>query len=132
MRVHVGRDPGEIEPHPRAAGLLTASGGVAQKSSARVPSMILETALIDIKPGLEAEFETAINQAKELVLSRAAGFEVFQLRRGIERPGTYLLTIGWRALEDHTIGFRESELFTQWRALIGPYFAQAPHVEHWI
>jgi heme-degrading monooxygenase HmoA len=92
--------------------------------------MIMETAFIEIKPGLEGDFENAIMEAKK-VLGQAPGFEVFHLHRGIERPGTYLLAIGWRSLEDHTVGFRESELFPKWRAIIGPFFAEAPQIEHW-
>jgi len=96
----------------------------------KVLVMIMETAFIAITPGLEADFEAAIEEAKK-VLAEAAGFEVIHLHRGIERPNTYLLAIGWRSLEDHTVGFRESELFPKWRAIIGPFFAEAPHVEHW-
>jgi heme-degrading monooxygenase HmoA len=92
--------------------------------------MIMETAFIEIKPGLEGDFENAIMEAKK-VLRQAPGFEVFHLHRGIERHTTYLLAIGWRSLEDHTVGFRESELFPKWRAIIGPFFAEAPQIEHW-
>jgi hypothetical protein len=42
-----------------------------------------------------------------------------------------MLALGWDTLEDHTVGFRESDLFVQWRALIGPFFANPPQVEHW-
>jgi heme-degrading monooxygenase HmoA len=92
--------------------------------------MIMETAFIAITPGHEAEFESAIKEAKK-VIAQAPGFEAFHLHRGIERANTYLLAIGWRTLEDHTVGFRESELFPKWRAIIGPFFDGAPHVEHW-
>jgi heme-degrading monooxygenase HmoA len=92
--------------------------------------MIMETAFIAITPGLEAEFEAAIEDAKK-VIAQAPGFEAFHFHRGIERSNTYLLAIGWRSLEDHTVGFRESELFPKWRAIIGPFFAEPPHVEHW-
>ncbi|HUW77767.1 MAG TPA: antibiotic biosynthesis monooxygenase [Candidatus Nanopelagicaceae bacterium] len=92
--------------------------------------MIMETAFIAVTPGLEADFEVALEEAKK-VISQAPGFEVLHLHRGIERSHTYLLAIGWRTLEDHTEGFRESELFPKWRAIIGPFFAEAPHVEHW-
>ncbi len=90
----------------------------------------METAFIKVRPGQEAEFESALAQAKQ-VLAKAPGFEVIHVHRGIERPDTYLLAIGWARLEDHTVGFRESELFTEWRAIIGPFFADAPHIEHW-
>ena len=51
--------------------------------------------------------------------------------RGIERPSAFLLVIAWETLEDHTVGFRGGELFVEWRALIGPFFAEPPEVEHW-
>lgn len=92
--------------------------------------MIMETATIEVLDGKETEFEAALEAAK-LVLAQASGFNVLQVHRGIERPNVYLLAIGWDTLEDHTIGFRESELFVQWRELIGPFFANPPFVEHW-
>lgn len=92
--------------------------------------MIMETATIDVVPGREDEFLAALEQAKA-VLAQADGWQVIHVHRGIERPSTFMLAIGWATLEDHTEGFRGGELFPQWRALIGPYFAEAPHVEHW-
>ncbi len=90
----------------------------------------METAFIDVTPGSEAEFEAALETAKGIV-AQAHGFQVIHVHRGIERPHTYMLAIGWDTLEDHVQGFRESELFSQWRAAIGPFFANPPHVEHW-
>lgn len=92
--------------------------------------MIVERALMSVTPGTEADFEVAMRQARELI-ARSAGFRSIRVARGIERPSTFLLIIEWDTLEDHTVGFRESELFTQWRALIGPYFAEPPAVEHY-
>ena len=92
--------------------------------------MIMETATISVVPGREEEFLAALEQAK-LVLAQSPGWRQIQVHRGIERPSTFLLAIGWDTLEDHTVGFRGGELFTQWRALIGPFFAEPPAVEHW-
>ncbi len=92
--------------------------------------MILERALLVIRPGSEQEFEEAMERARE-VLAQATGFQSFRLQRGIEQPSTYLLLIEWERLEDHMQGFRESELFVRWRELIGPYFADAPEVQHY-
>ena len=50
---------------------------------------------------------------------------------GIEQPNTYTFHINWESLEDHTVGFRESDLFVQWRSIIGGFFAKPPIVEHW-
>ena len=90
----------------------------------------METAFMDIIPGQESEFEAAMDQAKSVV-AQAAGFNVIHIHRGIERPSTYMVAIGWDSVADHMDGFRTSELFTQWRALIGPFFASPPQVEHW-
>ena len=92
--------------------------------------MIMETAYMTVKEGQEDAFLAALEQAK-LVVARAKGFNVLHVHRGIERPSTFLLAIGWDTLEDHTVGFREGPLFPEWRSHIGPFFAEAPHVEHW-
>lgn len=92
--------------------------------------MILEHAIMSITPGREADFVAALEQAKQ-VLARAAGFQGIWVQRGIERPSCFLLSISWDRLEDHTEGFRGGELFVQWRAILGPFFAEAPQVEHW-
>lgn len=91
--------------------------------------MIIEHALITIQPGRQAEFEEQFPNAKA-VISQANGFVDLRLHRGIETPNTYLLLIRWQTLEDHTIGFRESALFGEWRAIIGPFFAGPPVVDH--
>ena len=93
-------------------------------------TMIMETAFIDVTPGRESEFELALETARGIV-SQAHGFQVMHVHRGIERASTFMLAIGWDTLEDHMQGFRESQLFAQWRGVIGPFFANPPHVEHW-
>ncbi len=93
--------------------------------------MVLEVAQVPVLPGHEADFEAALQQAASTVLPQAAGFVEFAAHGWcVERPSVYLFTIRWQTLEDHTEGFRGSELFTQWRALIGPHFDGAPAVEH--
>ena len=92
--------------------------------------MILETAYISIQPGRVDEFLTVLPTALKVVAA-ADGFLGGQFQRGVERPDTVLLTLRWRTLEDHTVGFRESDRFTEWRALISPFFAAPPVVEHW-
>lgn len=92
--------------------------------------MILEIADIQIPPGQNAAFEEAIQRGLSTVASRAQGFRGAKVNRGIEKPERYILQIFWDTLEDHTVGFRQSEAFTQWRAIVGPFFMQAPVVEH--
>jgi heme-degrading monooxygenase HmoA len=92
--------------------------------------MIMETAFITVQPGQQDAFLGALEAAK-LVLARADGFRVIHVHRGIERPTTFMLAIGWDTLEHHTEAFRGGPLFPEWRGLIGPFFAEAPQVEHW-
>ena len=92
--------------------------------------MIVERASFRIQPGSEPAFEAAVEQAKQ-VIAQASGFRSLKLMRGIEDPSTFLLLNEWDSVEDHLQGFRESELFTRWRELIGPYFAAAPEVDHY-
>jgi heme-degrading monooxygenase HmoA len=94
-------------------------------------NMILELATIDIKKGQNAEFELNLSQAKA-VISQAKGFQSIEIKHCIEVENRYVLFIYWDTLEDHTEGFRNSELFTQWRALIGPFFENPPLVQHYI
>jgi heme-degrading monooxygenase HmoA len=64
------------------------------------------------------------------VLAAADGCRSITLCRGIESPSRYLLLVEWASVDDHLVGFRESERFTQWRALIGSYFDGPPSVDH--
>jgi heme-degrading monooxygenase HmoA len=92
--------------------------------------MILELADIRIRPGQQAAFDEAIERGLSTVLSRAKGARGFKVNKGIESPERYVLQVFWDTLEDHTVGFRESPLFAEWRAIVGPFFAQPPVVEH--
>ena len=92
--------------------------------------MILEIADIRILPGKQAEFDAAIQHGIATVASRAAGFRGFKVNRGVESPERYILMIYWQTLENHTVDFRQGPLFPQWRAIVGPFFAKPPVVEH--
>jgi heme-degrading monooxygenase HmoA len=92
--------------------------------------MILEVADIRIAPGQQAAFDEALRRGLTTVVSRASGFRGWKVNHSIESPERYLLMIFWDTLEDHTVGFRQGPLFAQWRAIVGPFFAQPPQVEH--
>jgi heme-degrading monooxygenase HmoA len=92
--------------------------------------MILEVADITIPKGRNAEFDDAIVRGITTVISQAEGFRGWKVNRGIESTERYLLMIFWDTLEDHTVRFRGGPLFPQWRAIVGPFFAQPPVVEH--
>jgi heme-degrading monooxygenase HmoA len=92
--------------------------------------MILEVADIRIQPGRQAEFDAAILRGVEQVIAKAKGFLGWQVQKGIESPERYLLMIRWTTLENHTVDFRESPAFLEWRGIVGPFFAAPPVVEH--
>ena len=92
--------------------------------------MILEHADITIPAGRNAEFEEAIQRGIATVISTAKGFVDARVHKGIESPERYILTIHWETLENHTVDFRGGPLFPAWRAIVGPFFAKPPVVEH--
>jgi heme-degrading monooxygenase HmoA len=91
--------------------------------------MILEHALLDVKPGQEAAFEAAIAAARPLIAA-TPGFRSIAVRRCLETPNRYLLLVEWERLEDHTVGFRQSPRYAEWKALLHHFYAPFPIVEH--
>jgi len=92
--------------------------------------MILEVADIRIAPGQQTAFDEAIVRGVDTVIAKAKGFRGYKVNKGIESPERYILMIFWDTLENHTVDFRQSEAFQQWRAIVGPFFAVPPAVEH--
>lgn len=92
--------------------------------------MIVERAEFSIEPGREEEFEAVYEREARQVIAQAGGFISVSLARGIERPSAYLLLVEWERVEDHTEGFRPSELYERWRSLLHPFFAEPAAVEH--
>ncbi|WP_457949800.1 antibiotic biosynthesis monooxygenase family protein [Pseudarthrobacter sp. alpha12b] len=92
--------------------------------------MILELADIRIPAGKQEDFERAIQLGLDSTLSKSAGFHSYEVRRCIETPERYVLLIQWQTVEDHTVGFRQSALYEEWSAIVRPFFAQPPKVEH--
>ncbi len=89
--------------------------------------MVLEIALIDVRPGAEDDFTAAYREARRL-LEEASARSV-RMTRGIETPSRFVLLVEWDSVAAHE-EFRASERFGQWRGLIGPHFAGPPAVEH--
>jgi heme-degrading monooxygenase HmoA len=91
--------------------------------------MITEIAQIDVKPGMEAVFEAGVQKAVPL-FERAKGASGVVLQRSKEKPQRYRLFVNWDTLENHTVDFRGSADFQEWRKLVGHCFASPPEVEH--
>ena len=92
--------------------------------------MITEHATLTIIPGREQEFERLFTDQVRDLFARAPGFVSIELHRSVERPAAFVMRVGWESLGAHVNDFRESALFTEWRALAGPLFAEPPSVEH--
>jgi len=90
--------------------------------------MILEIAQIDVKPGTENEFEAGVKKATPL-FQRAKGCQGMALQRSHEKPTRYRLFVKWGTLDNHTVDFRGSDDFQEWRKLDGHCFAAPPDVE---
>ncbi|MEO1134393.1 MAG: antibiotic biosynthesis monooxygenase family protein [Cyanobacteria bacterium J06639_1] len=93
-------------------------------------SAVTEIATVTLKPGEQENFEKAIAEAYQYLRS-SPGYLSHELKQCVEQSDRYVLTIQWETLEAHTVTFRESENFAQWRACIGQYFAQPPEVLHY-
>ena len=91
--------------------------------------MILEIAQIDLKDGMEREFESGVKKAVP-IFRRAQGCKGLELQRSFEQPNRYRLFIQWETVENHTVDFRGSADFAEWRKLVGHCFAAPPEVEH--
>ena len=92
--------------------------------------MILEIADIRIHADQQTAFDEAIQRGLDKVISKARGYRGFKVNKGVEHPERYVLMIFWDTLEDHTVHFRQSPAFADWRAIVGPFFASPPQVEH--
>ena len=91
--------------------------------------MITEIAQIDVKPGMEQDFEAGVAKAAP-VFKRAKGCHGLTLEKSIEKPSRYRLFVQWETVENHTVDFRGSADFQEWRKLVGHCFASPPEVEH--
>ena len=92
--------------------------------------MILEVAPLDVIPGQETAFEQAFAQAQRIIADMP-GYLSHELQRCIEHPNRYLLLVRWQALEDHTVGFRQSPQYRRWRALLHHFYDPFPTVLHY-
>ena len=92
--------------------------------------MILEVAILDVRPGQEDQFETAFKRAASIIAGMN-GYESHQIRRCVERPSRYILLVEWKTLEDHTIGFRGSPKYQEWKELLHHFYDPFPAVEHY-
>jgi heme-degrading monooxygenase HmoA len=93
--------------------------------------MILEAAILNVRDGEATAFEEAFAQAQPIIESMP-GYVSHQLQRCIETRNRYLLLVNWESLEDHTVGFRQSPEYQEWKRLLHQYYEPFPNVEHYV
>jgi heme-degrading monooxygenase HmoA len=92
--------------------------------------MILEVAILNVRPKEEAAFEKAFALARPLIAA-TNGFRGIELRRCVESKSRYLLLVTWETVDDHVIGFRQSRRYDEWRKLLHHFYDPFPTVEHY-
>ena len=92
--------------------------------------MILEVAILDVKEEKITEFEPTFKEASKII-SSMKGYISHELQKCMETKNRYILLVKWETLEDHTVGFRESEEYQEWKELLHDFYEPFPVVEHY-
>jgi heme-degrading monooxygenase HmoA len=92
--------------------------------------VILEVAVLEVRAGAQAEFQAAMAAARPLIAA-TPGFLGIEVRPSLKVRGRYLLLVRWERLEDHTVGFRDSVRYAEWKALLHQFYDPFPVVEHY-
>lgn len=92
--------------------------------------MILEVAILYVKSGQEKQFEKDFVTAGQFI-SSVKGYLKHSLRKCLEQNNKYILLVHWENLEDHTIAFRQSAQYVEWKKLLHHYYDPFPVVEHY-
>ena len=92
--------------------------------------MILETAVLQIKPTQQSAFEAAFAQA-QTIIAGMKGYQSHELQKCVEVDNQYIFLVRWQTLEDHTEGFRGSAEYQEWKALLHHFYDPFPTVEHY-
>ena len=92
--------------------------------------MILEHAILDVDPAEHGEYEVALKQALPFI-AETPGFIKLEIRPCLEKQGRYLLLVEWRELEDHTLSFRNSDRYKEWKFRLHRFYKAFPLVEHY-
>ncbi len=91
--------------------------------------MILESAYLQVKHGQTEAFEATFKQASTIIASMD-GYIAHELHHCMEDGNLYLLLVKWETLEAHTVGFRESAEYQDWKALLHHFYEPFPTVYH--
>jgi len=92
--------------------------------------MVLEVAILNVKPNETDRFEEAFVKA-ELIISSMKGYIEHDLMKCVEKKNQYILLVKWNPIEDHEIGFRQSKEYQEWKALLHHFYEPFPEVQHY-
>ena len=106
------------------------SDTLLEKSPGGKRAVILEVAVLDVRPGQEESFQQDFQRAQRLIQSME-GYCSHELQRSIERRSRFILLVRWETLEDHIEGFRNSPEYQEWKILLHHYYDPFPDVEHY-
>jgi heme-degrading monooxygenase HmoA len=107
------------------------SGTRSDEASASFAVLVLEVAILDLRPAEAEAFEAAFAEAQRIIAA-SPGYQRHELRRCLERRERYLLLVWWDSLESHTQGFRRSPAYQRWRELLHRFYEPFPTVEHYV
>jgi heme-degrading monooxygenase HmoA len=93
--------------------------------------MVFEVGILNVVPGQETAFEETLKAARPLIAA-TPGFVSIHVQRCIETPNRYLLLVTWKTIEDHVVGFRQSDRFSEWRRLLHHFYSPPPVIEHYV
>jgi heme-degrading monooxygenase HmoA len=93
-------------------------------------SMILEVAILNVRPNQGPDFEKAFRTAEPIV-SSSRGYQHHELRRSLETPTRYLLLVWWQDVESHRVGFRGSTQYERWKELLHHFYEPFPEVAYY-
>jgi heme-degrading monooxygenase HmoA len=92
--------------------------------------MVLEVAILNVKPDLVVQFESAFREASQYIAA-TPGYISHELQRCVEDENRFILLVQWRSIEDHEAGFRGSDNYQEWRRLLHHFYDPFPTVEHY-
>ena len=92
--------------------------------------MILEVAILDVKSGESEAFEKAFSKAQSIIASMQ-GYISHELQKCLDQENRYVLLVKWETLKDHTEGFRNSDEYQEWKALLHHFYEPFPAVQHY-
>jgi heme-degrading monooxygenase HmoA len=98
------------------------------RQPAQEASVILEVAILNVRLSMEADFEAAFSTRPS---SPDAGLHLSSGSTIIEVRNRYILLVNWETIEAHTLGFRGSHEYQDWKRLLHHFYDPFPTVEHY-